>query len=161
MGGTLRILEFWIRSYLLNAKVHFKSAINFVQWWNLLKKTEQNSDFPLFPILDPKVRLRFEILFKKTHPRTNLTTLYLTKMYLLNTIKPFWSHENGSLTKSQNPLQREYPYKPEFQSSEYIVLFLDTKLLNKKAVRFVLWWNSLKQIFHFPILSLNLYGRYP
>jgi hypothetical protein len=40
--------------------------------------SEQNSDFALFPILDPKARLRFEILFKKTHPRINLTTLILT-----------------------------------------------------------------------------------
>jgi hypothetical protein len=74
-----------------------------------LKKTEQNSDFALFPILDPKARLRFEILFKKTHPRKNLTTLFLTKIYLLNTIKPFKNHENRSLTKFQNPLQRGYP----------------------------------------------------
>jgi hypothetical protein len=67
-----------------------------------------NSDFALFPILDPKARLRFEILFKKTHLRINLTTL-LTKIYLLNTIKPFSNHEKCSLTKSQNPLQRGYP----------------------------------------------------
>jgi hypothetical protein len=74
-----------------------------------MKRTEQNSDFALFPILDPKARLIFEILFKKTHPRINLTTIFLPKSYLLNTIKPFSSHENGSLTKSQNPLQRGYP----------------------------------------------------
>jgi hypothetical protein len=54
-----------------------------------VEKTEQNSDFALFLILDPEARLRFEILFKKTHPRINLTTLFLTKIYLLNTIKPF------------------------------------------------------------------------
>jgi hypothetical protein len=67
------------------------------------------SDFALFPILDPKARLRFEILFKKTHLRINMTTLFLAKIYLLNTIKPFSNHENCSLTKSQNPLQRRYP----------------------------------------------------
>jgi hypothetical protein len=54
-----------------------------------VEKTEQNSDFALFPILAPKARLRFEILLKKTHPRINLTTLFLTKIKLLNTIKPF------------------------------------------------------------------------
>jgi hypothetical protein len=43
----------------------------------------------LLCILDPKARLRFEILFKKTHPSINLTTLFLTKIYLLNTIKSF------------------------------------------------------------------------
>jgi hypothetical protein len=114
-----------------------------------LRKTEQNSDFALFPILDPKARLRFEILFKKTHPRINLTTLFLTNC-LLNPIKPFSSHENCSLTKFQNPLQRKYPKKPEFKSSGYIVLFLDPKLLNKGAVRFVLWWNSLNKFFISP-----------
>jgi hypothetical protein len=36
-------------------------------------------------------------LFKRFHPRINLTTLFLTKTYLLNTIKPFLSHENWSL----------------------------------------------------------------
>jgi hypothetical protein len=112
LNATLRTQNFGIlniRSYLYKAKVLCKSAINFVLWWNLLKKTKQNSDFELFPILDPKARLRFEILFKKTHPRVNLTTLFLLKIYLLNTIKPFSSHENCSLTKSQNPLQRGYP----------------------------------------------------
>jgi hypothetical protein len=44
--------------------------------------------------------LRFEVLFKKFHPRINLAT----KSYLLNTIKPFSGHENRSLTKSQKPL---------------------------------------------------------
>jgi hypothetical protein len=74
-----------------------------------VEKTEQNRDFALFPILVPKARLRFEILFKKTHPRINLTTLFFTKIYLLNTIRPFSSHANCSLTNSQNPLQKGYP----------------------------------------------------
>jgi hypothetical protein len=69
-------------------------------------KTEQNSDFALFPILDPKARLRFEFLFKKTHPRINLTTLFLPKIYLLNTIKPFYSHENCSLKKNSKPFTK-------------------------------------------------------
>jgi hypothetical protein len=96
-----------------------------------VEKTEQNNEFALFLKLDPKARLRFEILFKKFHPRINLTTLFFPKIYLLNTIKPFLSHANRSMTKSQKPLQREYPWEPEYQSSEYIVLFLDPKLLNK------------------------------
>jgi hypothetical protein len=75
------------------------------------KKTDKNSDFALFPILDPKVRLRFEILFKKTHPRENLATLFLTVIYLLNTIKPFSSHENCSLTKSQKPSTTGVPLR--------------------------------------------------
>jgi hypothetical protein len=126
--------------------VLYKSAINFVLWWNLLNKTEQNSDFALFPIVDPKARLRIEILFKKTHPRITLTTLFLTKIYLLNTIKPFWSHENYSLTKIPTPLTKGVPFGTWISvSSEYIVLFLDPKLLNKSAIRFVLWWNSLKK----------------
>jgi hypothetical protein len=94
-----------------------------------VEKIEQNSDFALFFKLDPKARLRFEILFKKFYPRINMTTLFLTIMYLLNTMKPFSSHANRSMTKSQKPLQG---------GSEYIVLFSDPKLLNKSAVRFVL-----------------------
>jgi hypothetical protein len=58
-----------------------------------MRRTEQNSDFALFSILDPKARLKFEILFKKTHSRINLTALFLTKIHLLNPIKPFLSHE--------------------------------------------------------------------
>jgi hypothetical protein len=65
---------------------------------------EQNSDFALFPIQDPKVKFRFEVLFKKFHPRINLTTLFLTKSYLLNTIKPFPGQEHRYLTKIQKPL---------------------------------------------------------
>jgi hypothetical protein len=62
-------------------------------------------------------------LFKEFHPRVNLTTLFLTKTYLLNTIKPFSDHENRSLgPKQQNlekPLSGGYPEEPEFQNSEY------------------------------------------
>jgi hypothetical protein len=49
----------------------------------LLIRTGQNSDFTLFPIFDPKARLRFEILFRKTHPRIDLITLFFPKIYLL------------------------------------------------------------------------------
>jgi hypothetical protein len=44
-----------------------------------------------------RAKLRFEVLFKRFHPRTNLTTFFLPKIYLLNTIKPFLDHENRSL----------------------------------------------------------------
>jgi hypothetical protein len=63
---------------------------------------------PYFPY-NPKAKLRLEVLFKKFHPRINLTTLFLTKSYLLNTIKPFSGHENRSLTKSQKTFTRGVP----------------------------------------------------
>jgi hypothetical protein len=56
-----------------------------------------NSDFALFPIQVPRAKFRFEVLFKKLHPRIYLTTLFLTKIQLLITIKPFSDHENWSL----------------------------------------------------------------
>jgi hypothetical protein len=73
---------------------------------------------PYFPY-NLKVKLRLEGLFKKFHPRINLTTLFLTKSYLLNTINSFPGHENHSLTKSQKPLQGGYPKEPELENSEY------------------------------------------
>jgi hypothetical protein len=54
------------------------------------------------------VKLKFEVLFNKFHPRINLTTLFLTKTYLLNTMKPFSGHYFGS--KQQNLKKKE----PEF-----------------------------------------------
>jgi hypothetical protein len=62
---------------------------------------------------NPKAKLRLEVLFKKFDPRKNLATLFSTKQYLLNTIKPFSGHENRSLLKSQKPLQGGYPLEPE------------------------------------------------
>jgi hypothetical protein len=44
-------------------------------------------------------------LFKKFHPRTNLTTLFLTKTYILNTIKPFSGHKNWPLGLKQQNLK--------------------------------------------------------
>jgi hypothetical protein len=38
-----------------------------------------------------------------------MTTLFCTKPYLLNTIKPFSGHENRSLTKSQKTFTRGVP----------------------------------------------------
>jgi hypothetical protein len=88
MGGTLRTQNFGILNLTFKCKSalqkchKFCSMIKFVE-----KKTEQNSDFALFPIVIlhylpyfPKARLRFEILFKKTHPRINLTSLFSTKI---------------------------------------------------------------------------------
>jgi hypothetical protein len=58
--------------------------------------------FPyIFPIQVPRAKLRFEVLFKRFHPRINLTTLFSTKIYLLNTIKLFSDHENRSLKPKQ------------------------------------------------------------
>jgi hypothetical protein len=54
-----------------------------------------------------KMKLRLEVFFKKFHSRINLTTLFLTKLYLLNTIKLF--SENRSLTKSQKTFIRGVP----------------------------------------------------
>jgi hypothetical protein len=77
------------------------------------EQTDKNSDFALFPIQDPRVKLRFKVLFKKFHPRINLTTLFLTKIYLL-TLRP----------KKQNlkkPVLGGYPKEHVFQNSEYEV----------------------------------------
>jgi hypothetical protein len=90
----LKISKFWVRHYLFYTKLLNKSAIRCVLWWNLLNKIEWNSDFALFPHTSPRAKLRFEVLFKKFYPRINLTTLFLTKIYLLNTIKRFSGHEN-------------------------------------------------------------------
>jgi hypothetical protein len=68
----------------------------------------------------PKVKFRFEVLFKKFHPRINLTTLFSTKPYLLDTINPFSCHENRSLTKLQKKIQGGYPKEPKFKISEYM-----------------------------------------
>jgi hypothetical protein len=83
-----------------------KSAISLligaIRIWTKLNKIEI---LPYFPY-NPKAKLRLEVLFKKFHPRINLATLFSTKAYLLNTIKPFSGHENRSLTKSQKNLYK-------------------------------------------------------
>jgi hypothetical protein len=63
---------------------------------------------PYFPY-NPKAKWGLEVLFKKFHPRINLTTLFLTKSYLLNTIKPFLGHENRPWQNLKKPLQRGVP----------------------------------------------------
>jgi hypothetical protein len=50
--------------------------------------------------------LRFEVLFKKFHPRINLTTLFFTKIYLRNTFKLLLGHENWSLGPKQHNLKK-------------------------------------------------------
>jgi hypothetical protein len=60
---------------------------------------------PYFPF-NLKVKLRLEALFKKFNPRINLTSLFFTKLYLLNLIKPFYDHENRF-------------FKTELQNFEY------------------------------------------
>jgi hypothetical protein len=82
MGGTVRTQNFGILNTLLTFKC--KSALQkchqCCSMMKFVEKTEQNSDFALFSILDPKARLTFAILFKKTHPRINLTSLFFTKI---------------------------------------------------------------------------------
>jgi hypothetical protein len=63
---------------------------------------------PYFPN-NLKMKLRLEVWIRKFYPRINLTTLFLTISYLLNTIKPFSNHENRSLTKSQKTFTRGVP----------------------------------------------------
>jgi hypothetical protein len=53
----------------------------------------------------PRAKLRFEVFFKKFHPKINLTTLFLTKIYTLNTIKPFSGHKNRPLGLKQQNLK--------------------------------------------------------
>jgi hypothetical protein len=83
-----------------------------------LNKLNKIEILPYFPY-NPKAKLRLEVLFKKFYPRINLTTFFLTKSYLLNTIKPFSGHENRSLTKFQKPSQGGYPKELELRNSEY------------------------------------------
>jgi hypothetical protein len=71
----------------------------------LLKKTELKGGFALFPIQVPRAKLRFEVLFKKFLPRINLTTFFLTKTYILNTIKLFSGHRNQPLGLKQQTLK--------------------------------------------------------
>jgi hypothetical protein len=75
----------------------------------------------IFPIQVPRAKLRFEVFFQRFHPRINLTTLFFTKSYLLNTIKPFSDHENRSFGPKQQNLEKPIfgGIEPEFKNSEY------------------------------------------
>jgi hypothetical protein len=108
---------------------------------------EQNSDFFLFSIQRPKARFRSEVLFTKFHPRTNLTTLYLTKSCVLNTIKLI-TNSLKFLDKISKTFTRWEPLGTWILPEFYWKLHQITKLPNKSAS-------------DFPILSRSLYGRYP
>jgi hypothetical protein len=90
MGGTPKTQNFEILTSLLSFK--YKNAEEkFYQICSMVKfveQTGQNSFLPYFPY-NPKAKLRFEVLFKKFHPRIHMATLFTTKSYLLNTIHPF------------------------------------------------------------------------
>jgi hypothetical protein len=75
-----------------------KSKVN---WYLTLVQKYKKSSIAQTKLCKPKAKLRLEVLFKKFHPKINLATLFSTKSYLLNRIKPFSRHENRSLTKSQ------------------------------------------------------------
>jgi hypothetical protein len=62
--------------------------------WTKLNKIVILSYFPY----NLKMKFRLEVLFKKFHPRINLTTLFLTKSHLLNTITIFRSWKPISKT---------------------------------------------------------------
>jgi hypothetical protein len=66
----------------------------------------------MFSIQVPKAKFSFEVSFKEFHPRMNLITLFLTKTYLLNTIKPFSDHENRSLGPKQQNLEKPLTWLP-------------------------------------------------
>jgi hypothetical protein len=139
--------------------VQKKTAIKFVLWWNLLIRTGQNSFLPYFSH-NLKAKLRLEFLFKKFHSWINRTTLYSTKSCLLNTIKPFLGHENRSLTKSQ----KNYKGVPlgTWSSKLWVFCFVfghqDTRQMCRQICSRM---KFAEQNFYFPILSRNLYGRYP
>jgi hypothetical protein len=104
---------------------------------------------PYFPY-NPKAKLRLEILFKKFHPRINLTTLFWTKLYLLNTIKLFSGHENCSFTKSQKTYSRGVPlgtWISKFWVFSFVFGPQDTR---QKCRQIVLWWNLLNIFFISP-----------
>jgi hypothetical protein len=138
----LKISNFWVRHYLLSTKSLNKSVNRFVLWWHLLNKTEKkNCCFASFPIQVPRAKLRFEVLFKKFHRRIKLTTLFSTKLYLLNTIKPISGHGNRLLWLKQlnlkKPLIGGYPLEPEFQNSEYKVHQVGPKVFKSQNFSFL------------------------
>jgi hypothetical protein len=124
--------------------------------WTKLNKIV---NLPYFPY-NPKAKLRFEVLFKKFHPRINRTTLFWTKSYLLNTINPFSGHQNRSLTKSQKPLQGVPlgTWISKFWVFCFVSGHQDTR---QKCHQICSRMKFAEQNFHFPILSRNLDGRYP
>jgi hypothetical protein len=47
-------------------------------------------------------------------------------------------------------LYERYLYNSKFQNFEYVVLFLDTNILNKSTIRLILWWHLLNKTFISP-----------
>jgi hypothetical protein len=77
-------LLFWVLSYLLNTKLLTK--VPSVLFYGEIRWTKQW--FCPISHVTLKAKLRLEVLFKKFHHRINLATLFSTKSYLLNTVKP-------------------------------------------------------------------------
>jgi hypothetical protein len=119
MGGTLRTLRTlrtWGSEYLVVFKMqNCWTKVPSVLFYDEIRWTKLNKIviLPYFPY-NPKAKLRLEVLFKIFHPRINLTTLFFTKLYLLNTIKLFSGHENRSLTKFQKTFTRGVPWTSKF-----------------------------------------------
>jgi hypothetical protein len=89
--GTFKVRNLYEKTLKIYKFQNYEHVVLFLnsKLLNLLNKTEQNSDFPLW---DPKSRFGFQVLLKKFHPRINLTSLFFTKSYLLNTINIFSGH---------------------------------------------------------------------
>jgi hypothetical protein len=71
----------------------FRKFLPICSMVKFLNKPGENSGFALFPIQDLKAKFGFDILFKKFHPKINLTTLLFTKNFF-NTIKPLKKSKN-------------------------------------------------------------------
>jgi hypothetical protein len=91
---------------------------------------------------NPKAKLRIEVLFKKFNPRINWTTLFSTKLYLLDTIKTFLGHENRSLTKSQKPLQGGTIRNLNFKILSILFCFWTPR--NKTKIPLDLFWDEIR-----------------
>jgi hypothetical protein len=73
--------------------------------------------------------LRFEVLFKKFHPRINLTTFFSTKTYLLNPINPFLGHETWSLGPKQHITSKNLSEVATLRNLNFLILSMqDIKL---------------------------------
>jgi hypothetical protein len=86
MRDTLKTQSFGILSKMQKCWTKVPSILLYdeIRWTKLNKKV-------ILPYFTYNLKMKFilEVLFKKFHPRINLKTLFLTKSYLLNMIKPF------------------------------------------------------------------------
>jgi uncharacterized membrane protein len=88
MGGTLRMSSFKIlRTRCINCILDTKPTSLIFHMWQV-----KNNGFALFTVYKntSEEKFRFEVLFKKFHPKINLSTLFLTLTYLLYTIAGRW-----------------------------------------------------------------------